>query len=115
MVFDENGGRIDNGMLKSRPPGGNVAYVGALTYENLNPIANFAFAPTEIIVHPGDAVTWTNDDGAPHGLAFADGAKGTGQLLPGASFSRTYAGSGTFDYVCAVHPYMAGKVTVRAP
>ncbi len=43
LVFDQNGGRIDNGVLKSRPPGGNVAYVGALTYEDLNPIANFAF------------------------------------------------------------------------
>jgi YVTN family beta-propeller protein len=78
-------------------------------------IVNFAFAPAEVIVRAGDAVTWTNDDGAPHGLAFADGAKGTGQLLPGASFSRTYPAAGTFDYVCAVHPYMAGKVTVRAP
>jgi YVTN family beta-propeller protein len=78
-------------------------------------IANFAFAPAELVVQTGDAVTWTNDDGAPHGLAFADGAKGTGQLLPGASFSRTYDQAGTFDYVCAVHPYMAGKVTVRSP
>lgn len=43
LVFDQNGGRIDSGILHSRPPGGNVAYVGALTYENINPIANFAF------------------------------------------------------------------------
>jgi hypothetical protein len=30
-------------MLASRPPGGNVSYVGELTYEDLSSIANFAF------------------------------------------------------------------------
>ena len=78
-------------------------------------IANFAFAPDAIVVRPGDAVTWSNDDGAPHGLAYKDGAKGTDVLLPGEQFTRTYDRLGTFDYVCAVHPYMSGKVVVRAP
>jgi plastocyanin len=31
-------------------------------------IANFAFTPGEITIAPGETVTWTNDDGAPHGL-----------------------------------------------
>jgi YVTN family beta-propeller protein len=78
-------------------------------------IANFAFAPDTITVAPGGAVTWSNDDGAPHGLAYKDGAKGTDVLLPGERFSRTFDRPGTFDYVCAVHPYMSGKVLVRAP
>ena len=78
-------------------------------------IANFAFAPAEVAVAPGATVTWSNDDGAPHGLAYKDGAKGTDVLLPGATFSRTYDKPGTYDYVCAVHPYMTGKVIVRAP
>ena len=43
LVFDSNGGRIGGGMLVSRPPGGNVSYVGALTYEDLSAMANFAF------------------------------------------------------------------------
>ena len=44
IVFDENGnGRIDTGVLISRPPGGNISYVGELTYEDLSAIANFAF------------------------------------------------------------------------
>ena len=76
-------------------------------------IANFAFAPAEITVAPGATVTWKNDDGAPHGIAYKDDAAGTGLLLPGASFTRTYDKTGTFDYVCAVHPYMTGKVVVR--
>ena len=44
IVFDENGkGTIEGGLLTSRPPGGNVSYIGDLTYKDLSPIANFAF------------------------------------------------------------------------
>lgn len=43
LVFDENGGRIENGMLVSRPPGGNLSYIGELTYKDLSPMGNFAF------------------------------------------------------------------------
>ncbi|MFN2100407.1 YdbH domain-containing protein [Altererythrobacter sp. MF3-039] len=44
LVFDEDGnGRIEGGLLIARPPGGNLSYVGELTYEDLSAIANFAF------------------------------------------------------------------------
>lgn len=44
IIFDSNGnGRIEGGLLLSRAPGGNVSYVGELTYEDLSPIANYAF------------------------------------------------------------------------
>ena len=43
LVFDENGGRLEGGQLVSRPPGGNVSYVGALSYKDLSAMANFAF------------------------------------------------------------------------
>jgi hypothetical protein len=43
LVFDENGGRIEGGLLISRPPGGNLSYVGDLTYKDLSTMANFAF------------------------------------------------------------------------
>jgi plastocyanin len=77
-------------------------------------IANFAFTPAEITIAPGESVTWTNDDGAPHGLEYHDGEKGTDLLLPGGSFSRRFDRLGTYDYNCSVHPYMTGRVIVRA-
>ncbi|MHA7818614.1 MAG: intermembrane phospholipid transport protein YdbH family protein [Erythrobacter sp.] len=44
IAFDSEGnGLISGGLLISRPPGGNVAYVGELTYEDMGAIANFAF------------------------------------------------------------------------
>lgn len=43
LIFDENGGRIEGGLLIARPPGGNVSYIGQLTYKDLSPMGNFAF------------------------------------------------------------------------
>jgi hypothetical protein len=44
MHFDADGnGSIRGGLLISRPPGGNVSYVGELTYEDLGTIGNYAF------------------------------------------------------------------------
>jgi plastocyanin len=76
-------------------------------------IVNFAFTPTPITIAPGESVVWTNDDGAPHGLEYNDGAKGVDPLLPGASFTRRFDRPGTYEYNCSVHPYMTGRVVVR--
>ncbi|MEL1250568.1 intermembrane phospholipid transport protein YdbH family protein [Aurantiacibacter gilvus] len=44
IVFDADGnGQLVGGELVSRPPGGNVAYVGELTYEDMGFFANYAF------------------------------------------------------------------------
>ena len=43
LVFDADGGRAVGGQLVSRAGGGSVSYVGALTYKDLSPMANFAF------------------------------------------------------------------------
>lgn len=77
-------------------------------------IVNFAFTPEEIQIKAGETVTWLNDDGAPHGLKFNDGTKGTDLFLPGASFSRRFDQPGVYDYSCSVHPYMTGRVLVAA-
>ena len=44
ILFDEEGnGYIQDSTLIARPPGGNLSYVGELTYEDMGAIANFAF------------------------------------------------------------------------
>ncbi len=45
IAFDTNGrGRIDGGVLASREGGGNVAYIGELSYEDLGTMGNYAFS-----------------------------------------------------------------------
>ena len=43
MVFNQEGGRIVGGYLVSRPGGGQLSYLGELTYEDMGVFANFAF------------------------------------------------------------------------
>ncbi|MFC0205372.1 YdbH domain-containing protein [Novosphingobium soli] len=51
LVFDENGGRIEDGSLISRDPGGSVSYIGALTYKDLSAMGNFAFDALKSIAY----------------------------------------------------------------
>lgn len=76
-------------------------------------VSNFTFSPAAIAIAAGETVTWTNDDGAPHGLTFKDGVPGVDPLLPGTNFRRSFDKPGTYEYTCSVHPYMIGRVTVN--
>jgi YVTN family beta-propeller protein len=75
-------------------------------------IVNFAFSPGEMRIGAGERLTWSNNDGAPHAVAFKDNSTGTKSILPGQTFSRLFDRAGTFDYFCSVHPYMTGRVVV---
>jgi len=78
-------------------------------------IANFAFVPQEIAIAPGDAVTWSNDDGSPHAVTFADSRDGAKLLLPGEKFTRMFDQPGSYEYFCSFHTFMTGRVVVRLP
>jgi len=44
VFFDAQGnGSINGGLLIARQPGGNIAYIGELVYEDMGEMANFAF------------------------------------------------------------------------
>ena len=79
LVFRGDAGRIEGGMLVSRPPGGNVSYVGALTYKDLSFMANFAFDALKSLDYKvmnigmdgdlaGEIVTKVRFDGVKQGL-----------------------------------------------
>ena len=77
-------------------------------------IINFAFEPPATTIAAGDSVTWSNNDGAPHAVAFKDGSAGAKSLSPGETFSRGFEKSGSYEYFCAFHPYMTGRIVVQA-
>lgn len=75
-------------------------------------ISGFAFSPQEIHTTAGKAVTWVNEDAAPHAIAVKGGATSS-QFAPGERTSLTFGKPGTYDYICSVHPYMTGKLIVQ--
>lgn len=75
-------------------------------------ISDFAFVAPEITVATGAEVTWTNSDSFAHSVVATDGSFRSESLGNGESFSTTFGAPGTFDYVCGIHPSMAGTVVV---
>lgn len=74
-------------------------------------INGFAFMPTLLELNFGETVTWVNDDGAPHSIAVTNRAT-SDTVMPGSSYSANFDLPGDYDYLCSIHPYMTGKVTV---
>ncbi len=75
-------------------------------------ISNFAFDPSTITISPGTSIIWTNYDSASHTVTESSGKFGSQTLNQGQSFSYTFKEPGTFDYYCAIHPFMKAKVVV---
>ncbi len=74
-------------------------------------IENFTFNPTPLTIKKGSTVTWTNDDPAPHQIKST--TFNSNQLFTGQTFSFTFDTVGTYDYSCAIHPSMLGKIVVE--
>jgi plastocyanin len=88
---------------------------GAPASDGAVTIADFAFDPVDATVPAGTAVTWTNTDGSPHSIQDDSGQElfaESDDLDGGDTFSFTYEQPGTYDYICGIHNYMRGTVTV---
>jgi plastocyanin/cytochrome c553 len=71
------------------------------------------FQPAEVSVRAGDIVEWVNKDPFPHNVsADADGLH-SGDLEPDQTWRYRAAARGTFQYVCTLHPGMAGVLHVK--
>ena len=78
-------------------------------------IDNFAFSPREITVAPGTRVTWVNRDDVPHTATSSVKPRtfDSGALDTDDTFSFVFKAPGTYEYFCAVHPHMTGKLIVK--
>lgn len=74
-------------------------------------IQNFSFNPAALTIKKGTTVTWTNSDSVPHQIKSA--TFNSSPLGKGQTFSFTFNDTGTFDYSCAIHPSMLGKIIVE--
>jgi predicted secreted protein with PEFG-CTERM motif len=77
---------------------------------------NECFVPASVTVHPGDTVTWTNDDTAAHTVTSGtakdgpDGNFDSSLFMAGTTFSHKFDTLGNYPYFCMVHPWMTGNV-----
>ena len=85
-----------------------IAGLGAGTHEVTTPGQLFAPGRTDALV--GESVTWRNTDHMTHTITAEDGSFDSGDLAPGATFTR--AAPGTHRFYCRIHRFMRGTVVV---
>jgi LPXTG-motif cell wall-anchored protein len=96
--------------------GGAVAHftaakAGSVSIQDGNSQSEYRFSPSSLTVASGDTVTWTNNGSLPHDVSGSGLSSGT--LSPGQDYSHTFNSPGSFSYVCSIHPFMKGSVTVK--
>lgn len=74
-------------------------------------IKGMVFSPATLSVEVGDTVIFTNQDSMPHTGTATDESFDTGILNQGESGTVEITKVGAFDYFCAVHPSMTGKIS----
>ena len=77
-------------------------------------IPEFSFAPDPVRIGACDSVVWANvHDQAHTSTGQGDQTWSTDSIAPGAeSGPIRFEASGTFTYICALHPFMEGTVEV---
>ncbi|HEY7082971.1 MAG TPA: plastocyanin/azurin family copper-binding protein [Nitrososphaeraceae archaeon] len=85
---------------------------------NVNPVY---YIPSEVVIHSGDRVQWTNFDTVGHtatstsfnsGLIWPVASQQEQNNLGPSTFIHKFNKPGTYAYFCQIHPYMSGVVYV---
>ena len=72
-----------------------------------------AFSPARIEIAAGTTIVWTNQDQLVHTVIADDGSWNSGDVAPGATWSRKFDTPGTYAFHCTPHPFMTGVVVVK--
>lgn len=78
-------------------------------------VDNFSFDPPTLTIPVGTQVTWVNHDDVPHTATSTAKPKhfDSGTLDTDGKFSQVFTAPGTYEYFCAVHPKMTGRIIVK--
>jgi plastocyanin len=73
-----------------------------------------AFVPNRLEIATGTTVTFTNEDGMKHEVAFFEPSiDDSGILDPGDTFSVTFTDPGEYHLACGPHPGMSATIVVQ--
>jgi plastocyanin len=77
-------------------------------------MADIKFDPEDATAGAGQQVCWTNEDAIDHDVSAESGADFKSELFgKGQTFTTTIDEPGTVQYVCTIHPGMAGTLTIE--
>lgn len=78
-------------------------------------ISNSVYEQSKIKITPGTTVVWVNHDEDEHTVTSATEPRvlNSGIVKQNETFEFTFTEAGTFNYVCEVHDWMEGTVTVE--
>lgn len=113
FVF-KGGSQKPSSVLESQQPSFQPSLQPSQQPENLVSaikIANFVFNPADLVIKVGTTVTWTNNDSVPHQIK--SDTFNSVALNQGGSFQFQFKTTGVYNYSCAIHPSMKGKITVE--
>lgn len=79
---------------------------------------DLCYIPETVTIKAGQSLVWMNEDAAFHSVTSGtyeepDGLFDSGYMDPADTFSYTFEDTGTYEYYCTLHPWMAGTVTVE--
>jgi plastocyanin len=78
-------------------------------------IDDYDYRPQAVSVPSGATVTWVNNDNVPHTATEADDHWDTQVINHDESKALILDGPADYEYYCTLHPYMTGRIIVRAP
>src|ERR1051326_4360748 len=79
-------------------------------------IVDFAFDPAAVTINVNDSVVWTWVGPTIHTTTSTTGLWDSGIMSSTApQFTHTFSSSGSFPYICTLHPFMTASVTVTPP
>ena len=76
-------------------------------------IKDVKYEPPILTVKLGSIVEWKNADIVAHTVTAVDKSFDSRIIPPGASWKLTARKTGTFDYICTLHPNMRAKLIVQ--
>ena len=92
---------------QAQPPGSPQAATATVK------IRNFKFEPANVTIVEGKTVQFINEDEEPHTATSTDGIFNSKALDTNQTWNYTATKPGTFPYICSIHPFMKGTVTVK--
>lgn len=98
------------------PPTPTPAPTAASTNSATVDISNAVYTPGALTVAPGTRIVWLNHDDDDHTITSAKDAPkvlDSPTLKQNQTYEFTFAEKGTYHYVCQVHDFMEGTITVQ--